>query len=156
MPTPRHDAAVYRQIRDTAARFADEVVRPAAGDLDRDQRFPGEIYREMARLGLFGITLSEEDGGAGLDVLAYAVVMEELSRGYASVADQCGLVELIATLLARHGTAAQKAKYLAPLVHGRWSGTMNLTEPQAGSDVGALRTRAVKNGEHYRLTGQKI
>lgn len=91
------------QARDMARAFADEVIRPAAEALDREERFPAEIYEEMAGLGLFGIGVPEEMGGPGFDTVTYALVMEELARGYASVADQCGLVELISTLLVRHG-----------------------------------------------------
>ena len=100
---------VHEAARDVARGFADEVVRPAAAALDRDERFPREIHAAMAEAGLFGITVPEALGGAGLDVLAYALVMEELSRGYAPIADQCGLVELVAAPLARHGTEAQRA-----------------------------------------------
>ena len=93
------------QARDMARAFADEVIRPAAEALDREERFPAEIYEEMAGLGLFGIGVPEEMGGPGFDTVTYALVMEELSRGYASVADQCGLVELISTLLVRHAVS---------------------------------------------------
>ena len=71
---------IHQHIRDAARRFADQVIRPAAEDLDRDERFPEEIYRQMGALGLFGITVPDELGGAGMDTLAYAIVMEELSR----------------------------------------------------------------------------
>ena len=87
-------------------------MRPRAGELDESEAFPTELYQEMAALGLFGITVPAEYGGAGLDTLSYALVMEELSRGYASVADQCGLVELIGTLLSVHGSDAQRQMYL--------------------------------------------
>lgn len=90
------------EVRSTTRSFVNDVVRPAAESLDREERFPAEIYDEMGKLGLFGIAVPEELGGPGFDTLTYAVVMEELSRGYASVADQCGLVELISTLLVRH------------------------------------------------------
>ncbi|MEZ5933292.1 MAG: acyl-CoA dehydrogenase family protein [Alphaproteobacteria bacterium] len=156
VPAPRQDKEVYLQIRETAARFADGVVRPIAGDLDRDQRFPDEIYREMAGLGLFGITLPEEDGGAGLDALAYAIVMEELSRGYASIADQCGLVELITTLLSRHGTAAQKARFLNAVLAMDTKVAYCITEAEAGSDVAGIRTTAVKVEGGWRLNGSKL
>ena len=106
----------HEQIRDTTRRFAQEVIRPLAEELDREERFPAEIYKQMGELGLFGITVPEEFGGAGLDVTAYALVMEELSRGYASVADQCGLLELVGTLLSVHGTDEQRAKYMEPLL----------------------------------------
>ncbi|MEK1865804.1 MAG: acyl-CoA dehydrogenase family protein, partial [Ensifer adhaerens] len=97
------------QVRDMARAFADEMIRPMAEELDREERFPVGLYDEMAKLGLFGIGVPEELGGPGFDTLTYALVMEELSRGYASVADQCGLIELISTLLVRHGTESQQA-----------------------------------------------
>src|ERR1700735_1693269 len=112
LPVPKNDRDTYIQIRDMARKFADEAVRPKAEALDRDERFPEEIYQQMGELGLFGITVPEDFGGAGLDVTAYALVMEELSRGYASVADQCGLLELIGTLLSVHGTEAQRTQYM--------------------------------------------
>ena len=93
-----------------ARRFAEEVIRPQAEALDRDEAFPADIYKAMGELGLFGITVPAELGGAGLDTLSYALVMEELSRGYASIADQCGLYELIGTLLSRHGTPEQQRR----------------------------------------------
>ncbi len=110
----------------------------------------------MARLGLFGITVPERLGGVGADVVSYAIVMEELSRGYASVADQCGLVELVATLLAEHGTPAQQERYLAPLLRFERRCAYAITEPEAGSDVAGVRTTAVRNGEGWRLRGEKI
>lgn len=85
----------HRMIGAAVRKFAAERVAPQAQGLDEAEAFPAEIYREMAGLGLFGITIPEAFGGAGADALAYAVVMEELARGYASVADQCGLVEQI-------------------------------------------------------------
>ena len=90
---------------------------------------------------MFGITVPEEMGGAGGDVLDYARVMEELSRGYASVADQCGLVELVEHLLAEHGTSEQRARYLAPLIAGKRRCAYAITEAEAGSDVSSIRPR---------------
>lgn len=90
-----------------ARAFADEVIRLAAEALDREERFPGEIYDEMAKLGPFGIGVPEETGGPGFDSLIHALVVEEQSRGYAGVADQCGLLKLISTLLVRHGTRSK-------------------------------------------------
>ena len=124
-----HLSDTHQQIRDMAREFAGEVVRPVAGELDRQSRFPHEIYREMGKLGLFGITVPEEHGGPGFDALAYALVMEELSRGYASVADQCGLVELIATLLVRHGTAEQRHRLLGPALSAEILVSANSTTP---------------------------
>jgi hypothetical protein len=144
------------QVRETAVRFADEEIRPVAEDLDERERFPEEIYQRMAELGLFGITTPEDDGGAGLDTLSYALVMEELSRGYSSVADQCGLVELLATLLSQYGTALQKQRYLAPTLQAQKRGAYAITEPGAGSDVSAIVTTAERTPGGWRLNGEKI
>lgn len=143
------------QVRDMARAFADEVIRPAAETLDREERFPAEIYDEMAKLGLFGIGVPEEMGGPGFDTLTYALVMEELSRGYASVADQCGLLELISTLLVRHGTETQR-RMLPDIVSMRRKVAYCITEPEAGTDVSGIRTTAVRDGDGWVLNGGKI
>jgi hypothetical protein len=136
--------------------FAEGAIRPIAGALDREERFPAELYAQMGELGLFGIGVPEEMGGPGFDTLAYALVMEELSRGYASVADQCGLVELISTLLVRHGTEAQRARLLPPILAARTRVAYCITEPEAGTDVSGIRTEAVRDGNGWRLDGGKI
>ena len=146
----------HRQIRATTQRFADDVIRPAAESLDQEERFPTEIYAQMAELGLFGITAPEDDGGIGMDALAYAIVMEELSRGYSSVADQCGLVELIATLLTRHGTPAQKAEHLGSVLAADKRVAYCITEAEAGTDVSGIKTLAKRDGDGWRLSGSKI
>jgi alkylation response protein AidB-like acyl-CoA dehydrogenase len=146
----------HRLIAATVRRFADQRIRPIAGELDETEAFPTEIYREMAGLGLFGVSVPEKLGGAGSDVRAYAVVMEELSRGYASVADQCGLVEVVGTLLAEHGTAAQQARYLRPLLKAERRCAYALTEPEAGSDLANVRTTATRTAKGWTLTGSKI
>lgn len=143
------------QARDMARAFADEVIRPAAEALDREERFPAEIYEEMAGLGLFGIGVPEEMGGPGFDTVTYALVMEELARGYASVADQCGLVELISTLLVRHGTEGQRA-LLPDILAMKRKVAYCITEPEAGTDVSGLRTTAVRDGDGWVLNGGKI
>ncbi|MCC7041624.1 MAG: acyl-CoA dehydrogenase family protein [Burkholderiales bacterium] len=149
--TARHDA-----IRAATRRFADELVRPIANELDETEAFPRELYAQCAALGLFGITVPESDGGVGADVRSYALVMEELARGYASVADQCGLVELVGTLLATLGTAAQRGEYLHPLLRAERRCAYALTEPQAGSDLASLTTSATANGDGWRLRGHKL
>ena len=146
----------HQQIQEMAAQFADDVVRPEAGELDRQARFPREMYEEMGRLGLFGITVPEEFGGAGFDVIAYALVMEELSRGYASVADQCGLIELIGTLLTEHGTDGQRQKLLKPVLKAETLVAYCLTEPEAGTDVAGIRTKVRRSGDGWILDGGKI
>lgn len=146
---------MQEQVRDMARGFADEVIRPVAEALDRDERFPDELYQEMAKLGLFGIGVPEAMGGPGFDTLTYSIVMEELSRGYASVADQCGLVELISSLLVRHGTDAQR-KLLAPILAMQTKVAYCITEPEAGTDVSGIRTTAEPDGDGWRLNGGKI
>ncbi|MBZ9994276.1 acyl-CoA dehydrogenase family protein [Mesorhizobium sp. BH1-1-4] len=145
-----------RQVRDMARQFADEVIRPAAEALDRDERFPVEIYEQMGALGLFGVGVPEEMGGPGFDTLTYALVMEELSRGYASVADQCGLVELISTLLVRHGTPSQRDQWLGSVMRAETKVAYCITEPEAGTDVSGIRTTATRDGSGWRLNGGKI
>ena len=145
----------HLQVRDMARSFADSVLKPAAEALDRDERFPSEIYEQMAELGLFGIGVPEDLGGPGFDTVTYAVVMEELSRGYSSVADQCGLVELISTLLVRHGTEDQKA-LLTDILAMKKRVAYCITEPEAGTDVSGIRTTATAEGDGWILNGGKI
>jgi alkylation response protein AidB-like acyl-CoA dehydrogenase len=146
----------HLQIRDAVRRFADERIRPVANELDESERFPAELYAEMAGLGFFGIAIPDALGGAGGDALAYAVVMEELARGYASVADQCGLVELVGTLLAAYGTPEQQQRYLRPLLQAERRCAYALTEAEAGSDLSNLRSTATRAGDGWTLTGGKL
>jgi alkylation response protein AidB-like acyl-CoA dehydrogenase len=156
IPVPKLTADIYEQIRDTARRFSEANVKTRALELDETESFPADIYANMAELGLFGITVPEEFGGAGLDALSYALVMEELSRGYASVADQCGLVELIGTLLSVHGTQAQRNTWLGDVLAARKRVAYCITEAEAGTDVSGVKTTASKNGDGWTLSGSKI
>jgi alkylation response protein AidB-like acyl-CoA dehydrogenase len=156
IPTPNLTADIYAQISDTARRFAEDRIRPKAGDLDESEVFPADLYQEMAVLGLFGITVPADHGGAGLDTLSYALVMEELSRGYASVADQCGLVELIGTLLTVHGTEKQRQLYLRDVLAARKRVAYCITEAEAGTDVSGVKTTARRDGAGWRLSGTKM
>jgi alkylation response protein AidB-like acyl-CoA dehydrogenase len=144
------------QIRDVARRFADQAIRPLAEKLDHDESFPAALYRQMGELGLFGITVPEAFGGTGLDTTAYALVMEELSRGYASVADQCGLLELIGTLLSVHGSAEQRERFLPSLLSAQKHPAYCITEAEAGSDVSGIRTTAVRTENGWLLNGSKL
>ena len=146
----------HQQVADMARRFANELIRPQAERLDREEAFAGDIYKAMAEAGLFGVTVPETYGGAGLDVLAYSIVMEELSRGYASIADQCGLVELVTTLLCTHGTAAQKQQWIRPIVRADKRAAYCITEAGAGSDVSGVKTTAVRRGDGWVLNGAKL
>ena len=146
----------HQQVADMARRFADERIRPIAQALDREETFPAELYRAMSDNGLFGITVPDMYGGAGLDCLAYSIVMEELSRGYSSVADQCGLVELLTTLLCVHGTQAQKERWIGPLIRTEKRGAYCITEAGAGTDVSGIKSTAVRDGEGWVLSGAKL
>ncbi|WP_198376407.1 acyl-CoA dehydrogenase family protein [Neoroseomonas rubea] len=147
---------LHLALRDAARRFADAEVAPHANDWDEAEAVPRELYRRLAAAGLFGITVPESWGGVGADALSYALVMEELSRGYASVADQVGLVELLGTLLTAHGTDAQRERYLAPLLRADLRCAYALTEEGAGSDLAGLRTTARRDGGAWVLEGAKL
>jgi alkylation response protein AidB-like acyl-CoA dehydrogenase len=146
----------HRLMRETARGFSERKIRPLAAKLDESEGFPCALYDEMAALGMFGITVPEALGGLGADAVAYAEVMEELSRGYASVADQCGLVELVGSLLAEHGTPAQQERYLRPLLRAKRRCAYAITESEAGSDVAGIKTTAVETARGWRLTGGKL
>jgi alkylation response protein AidB-like acyl-CoA dehydrogenase len=150
------DADRHVMIRDTARAFTEREVRPAAVMLDEEEVFPAKLYRRMAEIGLFGAGLPLEEGGGGADTLAFAIVMEEVARGYASLADELGNVEMVGSLLSRFGTAEQKAHYLAPLLRGDYVSGFAITESEAGSDVAGLRTTAVRNEHGWVLNGEKM
>lgn len=154
--TPKLDNEIYTQIREMTARFTDEIIRPKAQELDEKAEFATDIYEQMAQMGLWGISTPAELGGAGMDTLAYSIVMEELSRGYASVADQCGLIELVSTLLVQHGTEKQHEKYLQPILQAKKRPAYCITEAGAGSDVSGLKTMATKTDDGWLLNGEKI
>ena len=145
----------HSQLKSMARQFADSDIRPLAEALDRDEHFPHDLYLQMGELGLFGICVPEALGGPGFDTLAYALVMEELSRGYASVADQCGLIELITSLLVAHGDAQQQGM-LPDIMRAEKLVAYCITEPEAGTDVSQIKTTARRDGEGWRLNGGKI
>ncbi len=146
----------HRMFATTVREFVEAEVRDRAQVLDETEAYPEDLYRTMAQLGLFGITVPAEMGGVGADAVSYAIVMEELARGYASVADQCGLVELVSSLLAAHGTPEQRKRYLEPLVRFERKCAYAITEPEAGSDVAAMATTATPDGNaHVRIDGEK-
>ncbi len=137
-------------------RFSDEKVAPRAhGWHLRDQLVPIEIVEEMSELGVFGLTVPEEHGGLGLGKTAMCVVSEELSRGYIGVGSLGTRSEIAAELVRLHGTAAQRERWLPRIASGEAMPTAVFTEPGVGSDMGSLRTRAVRDGDVYRITGNK-
>ena len=146
-----------QMIQAMAREFAENEVRPIAGELDRDARFPHETVKRMGELGLMGITVSEEWGGSGADTVSYAVAVVEIAKACASHAAimsvnnslYCGAIQ-------RFGSRAQKEEFLRPAASGREIGCFALTEPEAGSDATNQNTLARREGDHYRLSGRKI
>lgn len=155
-PTAAERAEDVAALTEMVREFAATRIAPIVEELDETERFPAEIYQEMGELGLLGITVPEAMGGAGGLASDYAIVMEELSYGYASVADQCGLVELVSSLLVAHGSQAQQQRYLPGLLAGTERCAYALTEAGAGSDLGGVKTRAVRDGDDWVLNGEKI
>jgi alkylation response protein AidB-like acyl-CoA dehydrogenase len=147
----------HRELRATVRAFCTEHVKPLARVWDRDERFPLEVVRELGKLGLLGIAVPEELGGAGMDPLAVAVAVEEIARfdgGLAlTVASHNGLGSSHIRLF---GSEAQRKKYLPKLATGEWLGAWGLTEPGSGSDAAALTTRALRKGERWVLDGTKM
>jgi len=144
-------------IRDTVHAFAQEKIAPRAQEIDQTNQFPRDLWPQMGALGLHGITVKEEDGGAGLGYLEHVVAIEEVSRASASVGLSYGAhSNLCVNQIARNGNAAQKAKYLPKLISGEHVGALAMSEPGAGSDVVSMKTRAIRKGDRYVLTGNKM
>jgi len=145
-----------REIQELARDFAAREIEPHAAAWDREHRFPREIFAKLADLGLMGTCVPEEYGGAGADFLSYILVLEELSRADAGVGVTVAVHTSAATLpLLIFGTDEQKSRFVPALARGEHLGAFALTEPEAGSDAGALRTRAEPDGEGWRITGAK-
>src|ERR671933_983354 len=145
-----------REIQALARDFAREQIEPYAGEWDREHRFPRELYAKLAELGLMGTCIPEEYGGAGADFLSYILVLEELSRADAGVGVTVAVHTSAVTVpILTFGTDEQKSRFVPPLARGEHLGAFALTEPEAGSDAGSLRTRAEPDGDGWRITGAK-
>jgi butyryl-CoA dehydrogenase len=143
-------------LQKSVREFAEAEVRPHARELDETGHFPREIFRKAAELGLTGIALPENEGGAGFDHLAYSIVIEEISRCCASTGVILSVQNsLYCDPIHRFGTAEQKEKFLLPYARGEKIGCYALTEPQAGSNAAALQTKAVRKGDSYIVNGTK-
>ena len=143
-------------LRDSVHRWAQDRVKPLAGQIDRDNIFPADLWREMGDLGLLGVTVDEAYGGSGLSYLAHAVAVEEVARASASVSLSYGAhSNLCVNQIHLNGTEAQKQKYLPGLISGAHVGALAMSESGAGSDVVSMALRAEKRNDHYRLNGQK-
>ena len=147
----------HKMLVEMARDFADNEITPIAAELDESESFPRALVNQMAELGLMGIPIPEELGGAGMDTVAYAAAVMEIARADASVAITMAAHTSLGTspiLIA--GTDEQKQKYIPPLASGEMIGAFGLTEPEAGSDAGATKTTAVKKGDEYVINGGKI
>ena len=144
-------------LRESVRAFAADRIAPRAEEIDASNTFPRDLWPELGELGLLGITVEEEYGGAGLGYLAHVVAMEEISRASASVGLSYGAhSNLCVNQLRRWGNAEQKARYLPALISGDAVGALAMSEPGAGSDVMGMRTRAVRDGDNYVLNGNKM
>ena len=143
-------------IRDAVRAFAQERLAPGAAGRDREHRFPGEELKELGALGFLGMLVPEEHGGSATDLVSYALALEEIAAAdgacstIVSVHSSVGCMPIV-----KFGTAEQKERFLPKLASGEWIGGFALTEPQAGSDAAALRTRARRDGDEYVLSGAK-
>jgi len=145
-----------KMIRDTARDLATREILPQAAEIDRTHTFPRKIFSRLGELGLLGIMVPEEWGGAGMDALSYAVALEEIARACASTAVAMSVQSsLVAAPILKEGTDAQRARWLPDLAAGRKIGCFALSEPEAGSDAKAQRTRATRNGDRWVLNGTK-
>src|SRR3982751_365971 len=144
-------------LRDAVRSFAESEIAPRATEIDRSDQFPMDLWRKMGALGVLGITVPEEYGGADMGYLAHMVAMEEISRASASVGLSYGAhSNLCVNQIRRNGTAAQRKKYLPKLVSGEHVGALAMSEPGAGSDVVGMKLRAERRGDRYVLNGNKM
>lgn len=144
-------------LRDAVRAFADKEIAPRAAEIDRSDQFPMDLWRKMGDLGVLGITVEEEYGGANLGYLAHIVAMEEISRASASVGLSYGAhSNLCVNQIRRNGSEAQKRKYLPKLISGAYVGALAMSEPGAGSDVVSMQLRAEDRGDYYVLNGTKM
>ncbi|KAJ1942747.1 hypothetical protein GGF37_002975, partial [Kickxella alabastrina] len=145
------------EFRLAVSDFAQRELAPRAGQIDRDNEFPMDMWKKFGDMGLLGVTAGEAHGGVNLGYFMHTIAMEEISRASGSVALSYGAhSNLCVNQINRHGTDAQRAKYLPPLISGDHVGALAMSEPGAGSDVVSMRLRAEKRGDKYVLNGNKM
>mgnify|MGYP002040636025 FL=1 len=143
-------------VQDMARRFAQERLAPQSERWDRDHHYPADAIAEMAQLGFFGMLVPEEWDGNASGYLSYAVALEEIAAGNGACSTIMSVHNSVACMpILKYGSDAQKDQFLRPLATGQHIGGFALTEPQAGSDASSLRTRAVRDGDHYVINGAK-
>ena len=147
---------VQRDILGAVREFVDAEILPVANELDRADEYPAKIVEGMKQLGLFGLTIPEEYGGLGESLLTYALVAEEIARGWMSISGIINTHFVVAHIIGRHGTDEQRAYFLPKMASGEVRGAISLSEPGLGSDVAAIRTQATRDGNDYVISGQKM
>jgi alkylation response protein AidB-like acyl-CoA dehydrogenase len=147
---------VQEEILKTVRVFVDQKILPVATALEHKDEYPTEIVEGLKELGLFGLMIPEEYGGLGESLLTYALAVEEIARGWMSVSGIVNTHFIVAYMLLQHGTPEQKQKYLPRMATGEVRGAFSMSEPGCGSDVSAIKTKAVRDGEGYRINGQKM
>src|SRR5215510_15766301 len=141
-------------LRESVRAFAEDEIAPRAAEIDRQDDFPADLWRKFGSLGLLGITVEEEFGGAGMGYLEHVIAMEEISRASASVGLSYGAhSNLCVNQIRRNGSEAQKRKYLPKLISGEHVGALAMSEPGAGSDVVGMKTKAERKGDRFVLNG---
>jgi alkylation response protein AidB-like acyl-CoA dehydrogenase len=147
---------VQQSILETVREFVDKEIIPHAQRLEHADEYPADIVDGMREMGLFGITIDEEYGGLGESLLTYALVVEELSRGWMSISGIVNTHFIVAYLISHHGSPEQKQYFLPKMAEGRVRGAFSMSEPGCGSDVSAIRTKAVREGDRFAIDGQKM
>jgi alkylation response protein AidB-like acyl-CoA dehydrogenase len=147
---------IQQEILKTVREFVEDKILPVAGELEAKDEYPTEIVEGMKELGLFGLTIPEEYGGLGESLLTYALVVEEIARGWMSVSGIVNTHFIVAYMLMQHGTEEQKQYYLPKMAAGDIRGAFSMSEPGCGSDVSAIRTKATREGDTYTINGQKM
>ncbi len=145
-----------REIVELVRQFTDEQIIPVASEYERSDTFPDEIVDGLRELGIFGFTVPEEFGGLGLDLTTYALAVSELSRGWMSISGIINTHFIVVNMLMRDGTDEQKQRFLPRMATGEIRGAFSMTEPECGSDVQAIRSTAVRDGDDYIVNGQKM
>ena len=146
----------HQMVRDAVRTFVREAVTPYAAQWDRERTFPKDVHRQLAELGAYGVLVPEAYGGAGMDALALALILEEIAAGDGGTSTAISVNNCpVCSILLTYGNDAQKRDWLTPLARGEMLGAFCLTEPQAGSDASALRTTATRDGDSYVLNGVK-
>src|SRR5215216_1271157 len=147
---------VQQEILSTVRSFVDKEIIPHAQALEHADEYPQEIVDGLKELGIFGLMIPEEYGGLGESLLTYALVVEEIARGWMSVSGVINTHFIVAYMIRQHGTEEQKQRLLPRMATGEVRGAFSMSEPGLGSDVSAIKTKAAKDGDGYSITGQKM